>query len=1103
MSKRRQRMSRFQAEIEVCEPRVLLSTYTVTTTADAGTGSLRQAILDANGHVGADIIDFQIPSTGTPTIHPLTPLPIISDPVTIDGYSQAAKAIPSTPFWGTLPALPAVQISGDLIASNSHGALDVQTHDCVIAGLTINQFSNGPAPYDVQISGANNHVLSDFLGTGPGGEKGLSANGIGVEVDHGDGTVIRDDLIAAQSTDGVRVNDSSSVLILDNAVGLDLNQTIALGNGAGVEIFGDSSSCKIDGNIVCGSTNNGISSFSTLTAITNNLVGVTLNQAAVIGNGGFGIFAGGGSPDITANVVCGSAKGGINVAPLAVRAEVNSNTVGQTFGPGGRTNKAGAGNHGDGILISAPAATVGADSLSGNDVENSTGNGITLSGNGATAIGNSVGATTAGARGNGGAGIQINGNNVTVGTDAHLLDPAPNLIGGNATGIVVNGTNDIVQMNDIGENQGNPFPNGMGIDLQGAFNASVQGNVISGNHGDGIVIEKAARNNSIAGNAIGIVNVGRSTSHALPNSGDGVRVLGTSNGIGNLVAFPNVISANGGAGVDLFGNSNAVANNYIGTDIAGNAALGNSGPGIHVERGAVNEIIGGSAADPSVRNLISGNHGAGIFLDHANQNTILNNLIGTNAAGTAALGNGGDGILVTGSANLIGPDVKLATNPTDAGANVIAFNHGAGVNVAYDSAHGFGVSNRITGNSIFSNTGLGIDLGGDGITPNDAGDVDSGPNNLQNYPLLTGATSYLGQTHVAGSFSGAAIASFYLDFYASPAADPSGFGEGKQWIGDISITTDSTGHASFDALLPHATTPGWLVSATATTPPGFLVPALNPGNTSEFSKAVAVAGITIHINVPTQVILAGAALGGSVGTTKLPFGVPTGVSVNVSWGDGSTSGAQLALRKGTSDTYDVLASHIYPQGGKFKLTITLLKNGKKVTSSAAQVLVSPAVGLLPGELTQPPAMTLAQDPTLGGVVLEDLTLNIRGIASGGAFAGTLEERVVRDDATGTLDFYYRVTNNAGSIGSIQSLSVSNFAGFSTTVGYRTDGVGDTGLSVATRSSNGSAITLTFAGGVQPGHSTYSAIVRTNATHFNSFGQVTVAGINLSGPEPII
>src|SRR3989442_1046304 len=64
------------------------ATFTVTNTNDSGDGSLRWAITNANGTAGTDLIAFNISGTGVQTITPLSSLPYITDPVTIDGYTQ-------------------------------------------------------------------------------------------------------------------------------------------------------------------------------------------------------------------------------------------------------------------------------------------------------------------------------------------------------------------------------------------------------------------------------------------------------------------------------------------------------------------------------------------------------------------------------------------------------------------------------------------------------------------------------------------------------------------------------------------------------------------------------------------------------------------------------------------------------------------------------------------------------------------------------------------------------------------------------------------------------------------------------------------------------
>ena len=133
--------------------------------------------------------------------------------------------------------------------------------------------------------------------------------------------------------------------------------------------------------------------------------------------------------------------------------------------------------------------------------------------------------------------------------------------------------------------------------------------------------------------------------------------------------------------------------------------------------------VGGSGSNEG--NVVAG----GIRMESAHGNTIQGNYVGTDATGTVDFGNPGAGIaneLVVASGNLIGG--------TGAGeGNIVAFNDGPGVRLK------LGTGSGILGNTIHSNVGLGIDLAAgapDGVTPNDAGDGDTGPNNLQNFPVL-------------------------------------------------------------------------------------------------------------------------------------------------------------------------------------------------------------------------------------------------------------------------------------------------------------------------------------------------------------------------------
>src|SRR5205823_12114985 len=113
--------------------------------------------------------------------------------------------------------------------------------------------------------------------------------------------------------------------------------------------------------------------------------------------------------------------------------------------------------------------------------------------------------------------------------------------------------------------------------------------------------------------------------------------------------------------------------------------------------------------------------------------------------------------------------------------------------------------NAIRGNSIFSNgttaQHLGIDLGTNGVTANDAGDGDTGANNLQNFPVLTSASMVGGNTTIQGTFnSTASTNNFTIEFFANAACDASGNGEGKRFLGSTTVNTNASGNATINAM---------------------------------------------------------------------------------------------------------------------------------------------------------------------------------------------------------------------------------------------------------------------------------------------------------------
>lgn len=346
-------------------------------------------------------------------------------------------------------------------------------------------------------------------------------------------------------------------------------------------------------------------------------------------------------------------------------------------------------------------------------------------------------------------------------------------------------------------------------------------NVISGN-GTGISFSPTtAANNSVLNNFVGTDPTGM-----LPrgNVTAGVVIQSAT----NILVSGNVISAAtgaGGCGVEIIaGAGDIIQGNLIGHGVFGQD-LGNAGDGLYAN-GAKNLLIGGVGVADGNRIGFNGRHG--IDLLGCSGATIQGNNIGTGSVGTEPWGNLGSGIyLNNSSSNLVG---GLA------GHNSIVYNGGAGVSVL------FGTGNQIAGNSIYDNGGLGIDLGNDGLTPNDAGDADTGANQLQNYPVLFAATNSFGSLQIQGTLDGQPNTTFRLEFFASWAWDPLWIAEGQVFLGSTNVTTDAGGSAAvnFVTVADAWLTADYVITATATDA---------AGNTSEFSSP---ASLTVG---PTSVSL--------------------------------------------------------------------------------------------------------------------------------------------------------------------------------------------------------------------------------------------------------
>ncbi len=268
-----------------------------------------------------------------------------------------------------------------------------------------------------------------------------------------------------------------------------------------------------------------------------------------------------------------------------------------------------------------------------------------------------------------------------------------------------------------------------------------------------------------------------------------------------------------GDGIFSTSQRTTIVGNFIGTNLSGTQDLGNARAGVSFNTGtsAVTVVGGGRRED---RNLISGNGESGVEFRESERALVRGNLIGTDKSGTAALGNDGSG--VTMFTRSFGVTVG---GPTPSTANTIAFNGADGVSVTADSSST--EDNDILRNSIFSNGGLGIDLDDDGPTPNDPGDGDFGPNDLQNKPVITSVTTTGSTTTGSGNLNSTPGTTFKIQLFSNPSGN-----EGRVFRGQISVTTNTQGDSPFVFGFPVAIPAGQTITATATSP---------EGDTSEFS----------------------------------------------------------------------------------------------------------------------------------------------------------------------------------------------------------------------------------------------------------------------------
>ena len=726
---------------EPLEPRALLATFSVTSLADAGAGSLRSAILQANAAPGADEIDFSVAGT----ISLRSALPGITGPVTIDGRSAPgfvtapvvtlnAAGRPGLRF---LPGSDNSVLSSLAVVRAAGAGVTLDASGITLAGNSIGVLANGTT--------AAPNTGAGVLVTARG-----SANQIGTSADGGG------NLISGNGGAGVRILGDANVVAW-NLIGTTSTGGAALPNGG-------------DGvRLEAGATDNLVGHADPVTSIDYfNTSEITTDTSLPVDewmgirgleNGDYlitGTTASGGGL-----LYVGTLDGGDGEA-YAINYPGGSGTTTSVYGPdylgNGEVRLVGtyyspvppgqiATRYG--FAFRGNLATMATDVLNPDNYEtiwNGSKFNFLHSTMGGLAVGNFMESDTPNERGRA----------FIYDFDSEEFHPIvfPGTISNTAYGIWDNGDGSYTICGGFSQlpvnNAANRLqPIGMAslVDYDRAtrtfsnwraYSYQSPDQVTAGTHFMGISsVEKGVYTLSGTGfvsgtiESSGLASVVRQTDGSFgdmtwvelapPESVTGVSGLPSANSVyGNAVVgivlnnegspvsyqaevnvgfqLSNVISGNVGNGVAIVGaNANRVTMNNIGTSFAGTAAVPNRGNGILVTNRASGNMIGGQATGgnapvsyngstpvfvrPPQGNLVSGNRGNGVLVSGgASGNTLSGNFVGTTPSGTAALGNGQDGVAIVGASgnSLIG--TTFPQNPF-VFYNVLSGNSGNGLRI--------------------------------------------------------------------------------------------------------------------------------------------------------------------------------------------------------------------------------------------------------------------------------------------------------------------------------------------------------------------------------------------------------------------------------------
>ncbi len=584
-------------------PPSVTAAFTVTTVSDSVVGSLRWAIQNANAASGLNVIAFNILGSGVHTILLTTPLPIFTDAVIVDGYTQPGTSPNTNGQELGSNAVLKIRLSGPGVFSDVHGIV-LRGGGSTVRGLLINGFTSA---ISLETLGVNT-IEGNFIGTDSLGAT-ARPNRWGVYVQSagniiGGNSAAARNVISGNYSDGIFISgvNATNNRVLGNYLGTSASGIVDLANGysgiwleaPGNVIGGTNANAR---NIILGGANDAVylaAGNAGGNTIQGNYIGT--NAAGTGGLSAAGVYI------LTSNnIIANNVISGVRSVRLQGAAAMGNVIQGNLVGLSADGTTALSNNNGVGIdLLRVSHTIIGGVTSEERNVITVRSHGVSIAeGDSNVVRGNYIGTNAAGtiglvSGGAAGSGVYIaSANNVIGGTVAG----ARNVIANNHTGVSITGgaAGNSIQGNFIGTNatgtaaigntnrgiviftQANELThdNFIGGEVSGA------GNVISGNMGPGISVT-GANANTIQGNFIGLAADGISP---LPNASDGIQFgSGDSNLIGgfmpdagNRIAFNGVGFANSrangiklvvGTGNEILGNS-IYANQRLGIDLVG------------------------------------------------------------------------------------------------------------------------------------------------------------------------------------------------------------------------------------------------------------------------------------------------------------------------------------------------------------------------------------------------------------------------------------------------------------------------------------------------------------------------------------------------------